>query len=144
METIFWVIGAELTPYLLIRFARILSFKNVASGVPYSEIIADRVREYLADLPHVEEKRMMGGLVFMLKGKMCVGVMHDELLCRTNPELHDTLVEESGCRPLDNSGKSMKGFILIESDALRSGRDFRRWMELALEFNPKAKASKKK
>ena len=112
--------------------------------MPYSELIADRIREFLADLPHVEEKRMMGGLIFMLNGKMCVGVMHEELLCRANPELHDALVEESGCRPLDSSGKSMKGFILVDADLLRSGKEFRRWMELALEFNPMAKASRKK
>jgi TfoX/Sxy family transcriptional regulator of competence genes len=112
--------------------------------MPYSEIIADRVREYLSEFPQLEEKRMMGGLIFMLKGKLLAGIMQDELLCRVNPELHDSLVEETGCRPLDGSGKSMKGFILIDQDVLRTGKEFRRWMELALEFNPKAKASKKK
>jgi TfoX/Sxy family transcriptional regulator of competence genes len=110
----------------------------------YNELIADRIREYLVDLPHVEEKRMMGGLIFMLKGKMCVGVMNDALLVRIDPASHDERLEENGCSPLDTSGRSMKGFILVDEAALRSGKVFRFWMEEALAFNPQAKATKKK
>jgi TfoX/Sxy family transcriptional regulator of competence genes len=86
----------------------------------------------------------MGGLVFMYNGKMCVGIIKDELMCRIEPSLHDTEVEKHGCRTMDFTKRPMKGYILIEETGMRSQQEFDYWINLALEFNPKAKASKKK
>lgn len=110
----------------------------------YDENLADRIRKHLIHLPNLVEKKMMGGLTFMLNDKMCVGVIKDELMCRVNKELHETLVEENGCRTMDFTHKPMIGYILIEESAMRSDKEFERWINLALEFNPMAKASKKK
>jgi TfoX/Sxy family transcriptional regulator of competence genes len=54
----------------------------------FSELLAGRIRERLADLPVIEEKEMMGGLAFMVNEKMCVGVIKDEMMCRIDPALH--------------------------------------------------------
>lgn len=110
----------------------------------YDEILANRIREKLVHLSEVQEKKMMGGLTFMVNGKMCVGVIKDELMCRIDKDLHNTLVEENGCRTMDFTHKPMIGYILIEETAMKSDKDLERWINLALEFNPRAKASKKK
>lgn len=109
----------------------------------YDENLANRVRERLVDLQNIEEKEMMGGLVFMYNEKMCVGIIKDELMCRINPELHETAVEKLGCRTMDFTKRPMKGYILIEDVGMRSQKDLDYWIGLALDFNKQAKSSKK-
>lgn len=109
----------------------------------YSEQIAQRIRERLADLRNVEEKTMMGGITFMVNGKMCVGVIKDEMMCRIDPELQETVVEKQGCRAMDFTRRPMIGYVLIDDSGMRSKADFDYWIDLSLSFNPKAKASKK-
>ena len=109
----------------------------------YNEKLADRVREVLADIPNVEEKKMFRGVTFMVNDKMCVSVSGDELMLRLDPELTEQLTEENGTRPMVHGGKHMKGFIYISEERFRSKKDFDHWIQLALEFNPKAKSSKK-
>ena len=110
----------------------------------YDEQLANRIRERLADLQHVEERPMMGGLTFMYNGKMCVGIIKDELMCRIDPTEHDTVMEKPGCRLMDFTARPMKGYYLIDETGIKGQRDFDYWIDLALAFNPKAKASKKK
>jgi TfoX/Sxy family transcriptional regulator of competence genes len=109
----------------------------------YDEQLAVRIRERIAHLPDVLEKEMMGGLVFMVNGKMCIGVIKDEMMCRIDPSIHDIQVEKNGCRTMDFTHRPMKGYILVEEAALRSVKEMDQWIQLALEFNPRAKASKK-
>ncbi len=110
----------------------------------YSEQLANRIRERLADLPNVEEKAMMGGLTFMYNDKMCVGVLKDELMCRIDPELHEAAVERTGCRTMDFTHRPMKGYVLVDDSGMRRQEDFDYWIDLALDFNKRAKSSKKK
>lgn len=110
----------------------------------FNEQLADRVRELLVDFTDVEEKYMFGGVCFMVDGKMCVGVVKDELMCRLDPELEPVVLENSSCRPMDFTGKSMKGFVFVEEEALKNKRELAHWVKLCLDFNPKAKATKKK
>lgn len=114
----------------------------------YSEALATRIRKRFAELDNVEEKRMMGGLVFMYNDKMCVGIMQDELMCRVDPALHNQLVEKPGCRTMEFANrpaqKVMSGYILVDDSAMRSQKDFNYWIGLALEYNKVAKSSKKK
>ena len=67
----------------------------------YNEKLANRIRKQLADLPNIEEKEMMGGLIFMYNGKMCVGIIKDEMMCRIDPNFHETAIEKTGCRTMD-------------------------------------------
>ncbi len=79
----------------------------------YNEKLADRTREIIS-LVHkkVEEKKMFGGLCFMVNGKMCVGVEQERLMVRLDPARYDEVMEKDGCRPMDFTGKIMKGFCL--------------------------------
>ena len=112
--------------------------------MPYNETLANRVRERFENLENVIEKAMMGGLTFMYNDKMCVGIIKDELMCRINPNLHETEVEKLGCRTMDFTARPMKGYIIINDDGMQSKKDFDYWIDLALDFNTFAKSSKKK
>lgn len=110
----------------------------------YNENLANRVRKRLVNLQNIEEKEMMGGLVFMYNDKMCVGIIKDELMCRIAPELHETVVEKIGCRTMDFTKRPMKGYILVEDIGMKTQKDLDYWIGLALDFNMHAKSSKKK
>lgn len=111
----------------------------------YSEQLAERLRAYFAGKNIVfEEKKMMGGLCFMVDGKMCVGVTADDLMVRLDPEIYNDVLEKEGARPMDFTGRPMKGFVFVEEPALSGKRALGHWVDLALEFNPRAKSSKKR
>ena len=110
----------------------------------YSKELADRIRERLAELPVIEEKEMMGGLTFMVNDKMCVGVIKDEMMLRIEPEFHDTAIEMTGCRTMDFTKRPMRGYVMIDNTGMRTPKEFEYWIALALDFNKKAKSSKKK
>jgi TfoX/Sxy family transcriptional regulator of competence genes len=110
----------------------------------YNEQLADRVRMGLSGIRKVEEKKMMGGLTFMVNGKMCVGVLKDELMCRIVPAGHEAALKRKGCREMDFTGKPMKGFVFVGPAGTRSDKDLAEWLSLSLEFNKNAKPSKKK
>jgi hypothetical protein len=113
--------------------------------MPYDEHLAERVRNLFAERTVAfEEKRMMGGLCFMVDGKMCVGVEKERLMARIAPEIYDEALGRKGCMPMDFTGKPMRGFVFVGEEGLASKRDLERWLGLALEFNPRAVSSKKK
>jgi TfoX/Sxy family transcriptional regulator of competence genes len=109
----------------------------------YNEALASSVREALAEIPNVVEKKMFRGVTFMVNDKMCVSVSGEELMLRLDPEMTGQLVEEYGARPLIHRGKHMKGFIYISEERFRHKKDFNHWIKLALDYNPMAKSSKK-
>jgi TfoX/Sxy family transcriptional regulator of competence genes len=111
----------------------------------YNEKLADRVRELIA-LTHknIEEKKMFGGLCFMVNGKMCVGVEKERLMVRLDPARYDEALEQDGATPMDFTGKVMKGYVFVDIDALKAKKQLSYWVDLALEHNKIAKASKKK
>lgn len=109
----------------------------------YNQKLADRIRESLMDLQHVEEKHMFGGVCFMLNGKMCIGVVKDEMMCRIDPSLDEKVLLMSGCRPMDFSGKPMKGYVFVSDEGFKTNREFDFWVNLCIDFNASAKASKK-
>lgn len=110
----------------------------------YNEKLADRIRERLSTLKQVEEKEMMGGLTFMYNKKMCIGIIADEMMCRIDPEKQDEALARRGCRLMDFTGKIMKGYVMVDATGMKSKTDFEYWIGLCLEFNKKAKSSKKK
>lgn len=109
----------------------------------FDENLAQRVRIALQHLDQIEEKKMMGGLTFMYNHKMCVGIIKDELMCRIDPQLQDLVLDKEGCRMMDFTKRPMKGYIMVSQDGMRTKKDFEFWIKLALEFNSKAKSSKK-
>ncbi|MCF8239069.1 MAG: TfoX/Sxy family protein [Saprospiraceae bacterium] len=111
----------------------------------YSEFFADRIRQAL-DRKSVayEEKKMMGGLCFMVDDKMCVGIVKDEFMVRLNPEEDEKNALLPGARPMDFTGRPMKGYLFIDNEGTDTDRQLESWIDKALEFNPLAKSSKKK
>jgi TfoX/Sxy family transcriptional regulator of competence genes len=110
----------------------------------YSETLANRIREQLVGLKSVEEKEMMGGLTFMYNKKMCMGIIADEMMCRIDPERQEEALGKVGCRMMDFTGRPMKGYVMVAREGTKSKANFEYWINLCLEFNKKAKASKKK
>src|SRR5690349_12299859 len=88
-----------------------------------NDALLERARSALAHLPRVEEKRMFGGVTFMVNGKMCISVGKERIMCRIDPELHERLVDEKN---------------------VRTAKDFDRWIALALEQNAKAQPAARK
>ena len=111
----------------------------------YDELLEQRVRLFF-DAKRIkhESKRMMGGLCFMVKGKMCVGVEKDRLMARIGPEAYDDALTRKGCRPMDFTGRPMRGFVFVEIEGLKSDKALAFWLELALAYNPTAKKSARK
>lgn len=93
---------------------------------------------------NVEEKAMFGGLCFMVNDKMCLGVEKERLMVRLDPAIYDEVMEKEGCKPMDFSGKVMKGFVFVDADVLNTKKKLEYWVKLALEYNKIAKVSKKK
>lgn len=110
----------------------------------YNEKIADRIRESLVSLPKVEEKIMFGGVCFMVDGKMCMGVVKEEMMCRIDPQKEEEALEKNGCRAMDFTGRPMKGYVYVSEEGMKTKKTFDYWISLCLEFNAKAKASVKR
>ena len=111
----------------------------------YNEKLADRTRE-LISLTHknIEEKKMFGGLCFMVNDKMCIGVESERIMVRLDPAKYDEVMEKDGCKPMDFTGKVMKGYVFVDADVLNTKKKLEYWIDLALEYNKIAKPSKKK
>ena len=110
----------------------------------YNEKINDRIREAMANLPKVEEKHMFGGTCYMLNGKMCVGVVKDEMMCRINPEIYEEALQKTGCREMVFTGKPMKGYVFVSEEGFKTEKQFTYWINLCFAFNKLAKSSKRK
>jgi TfoX/Sxy family transcriptional regulator of competence genes len=111
----------------------------------YNEALANKVREIIAQThKNIEEKKMFGGLCFMVNDKMCVGVESQRLMVRLHPEKTGEVLEKEGCKPMDFTGKVMKGFVFVDAAVLNTKKKLEYWIKLALDYNEIAKASKKK
>lgn len=111
----------------------------------YSEFLADRIRISLKEKnTQYQEKKMFGGLCFMVDEKMCVGIIGDELMVRIDPEIQDELLAKPGARMMDFTHRPMKGYLNVSAEGVDLDTDLDDWVQLCLDFNPKAKSSKKK
>jgi TfoX/Sxy family transcriptional regulator of competence genes len=111
----------------------------------YDEKLADRAREIIAEThKNIEEKKMFGGLCFMVNDKMCIGVEQERLMLRIDPEKYNEVIEKEGCRPMDFTGKPMKGFVFVYKNVLQTKKQLHYWIDLALQYNKIARPSKKK
>jgi TfoX/Sxy family transcriptional regulator of competence genes len=100
----------------------------------YDETLAARVRKGIAKRAGFEEKKMFGGLAFLLHGNMCVGVHGDDLIVRVDPDEGVRALSEPGVRPFDLTGRPMKGWLLVKASELESGRALRRWLDAGVSF----------
>ncbi len=100
----------------------------------YDEGLAERIREQLADLPTIEEKRMFGGLVFMVRGHMCCGIVGSELMVRVGPDQYAQALCLPHARKMDFTGRPMKGFLYVGERGIESDQSLKSWIGLALSF----------
>ncbi len=112
----------------------------------YDPDVAKRVREYLENISGIEirEQKMIGVLAFMVNEKMCINVSEDQLMCRFDPDLTEEIAERTGVLPMIMNGKEYKGYCYVEPVGFKSKQDFEFWMNLCLDFNGRAKSSKKR
>lgn len=111
----------------------------------YDQLLARRVRNYLSGFPHllINEKKMFGGLAFLINGKMCVNVSGQNLMCRFDPALTESLSAMKGFLPMVMSDKEYKGYCYIEPHGIQEEVDFQFWIQQCLTFNNTARSSKK-
>lgn len=113
--------------------------------MPFNEKLADRVRELIAaTTDKIEEKKMFGGLCFMVNNKMCAGVKQHEIMVRVGPDLFEELLEKEGVRPMTMGERVAVGYLFVDDSVLATKKELQYWIKLALDFNPFAKPSKKK
>ena len=111
----------------------------------YDTSLADRITDLLTSRRiRFTTKAMMGGLCFMVNDKMCMGVTQQRLMVRLDPAEEAASLKRPGCGPMDFTGRPMKGYVFVQPEGHDSEQDLRHWVDLALAFNPKAKASKKR
>lgn len=112
----------------------------------YDTQLADRVRQYLqqhSDMD-IEEKNMFSGLAFLVNGKMCVNIAGNQLMCRYDPILDAQLAEQPGYQPMIMKGKVLAGYCYVSAEVLHTSKALAYWIRLCLEYNPRAKVSRKK
>jgi hypothetical protein len=102
--------------------------------MPYNEGLAQRVRASLAEHDAVDEKKMFGGLAFMLNGNMCCGIIRDDLMVRVGPEQYADALAQLHVRELDFTGRPMRGMIVVSADGLSSDADLAAWVRRGVAF----------
>ncbi len=100
----------------------------------YDEGLAERIRGILDERQGVSEKRMFGGIAFLIGGHMCVGIVKDDLMVRVGREAHERLLRQAHARPMDFTGRPMKGFLYVASLGLEADADLERWVEHGVEY----------
>ena len=100
----------------------------------YDEKLADRIRNILGRHKGITEKKMFGGLSFLLNGKMCCGVLKDMLVVRVNSKESDLLLKKPHVRPMDFTGRPMKGFLYVSMDGYKTEKQLSVWVERSVDF----------
>lgn len=98
----------------------------------YDELLADRIRGVLGDEMGVSEKKMFGGIAFMINGNMAVGVSGNELMLRVGLEAMDELLDIDGVRPFDKTGRPMKGWVLVEASETAEDAQLSSWIDIGV------------
>jgi TfoX/Sxy family transcriptional regulator of competence genes len=100
----------------------------------YDEKLAERIRRALGPRADVIEKKMFGGIAFLLDGKMFVGIVKDDLMVRVGPERYDAALAEANVRPMDFTGKPMNGYVFVGPKGSRTEKAVKRWVEQGAAF----------
>lgn len=100
----------------------------------YDEGLAQRIREHLQGTRNIEEKKMFGGLCFMVSRHMCCGIIKDKLMARVGPDNYEKLLKIAHAKKMDFTGKPMKGMIYVEPEGLQSEKELEFWVNKSLDF----------
>jgi TfoX/Sxy family transcriptional regulator of competence genes len=110
----------------------------------YNEQLAERVRAIVGDGPGLSERKMFGGIAFMLNGNMFCGITRDDLMVRVGPDRFEEALASPGARPMDFTGRPMKGMAFVGPEGYRTDEQLRGWVEKTLEYARSLPAKKAK
>ncbi|MEM7345668.1 MAG: TfoX/Sxy family protein [Chloroflexota bacterium] len=100
----------------------------------YDEGLAERLRETFESRIETSERKMFGGLAFMVQGNMCVGINNEQLMVRVGKEKHAEALAQPHARPMDFTGRPMKGYVFVDNDGYEADEDLAGWVDRALAF----------
>jgi TfoX/Sxy family transcriptional regulator of competence genes len=100
----------------------------------YSEKLAERVRMAVRRHRGITEKKMFGGLSFLVRGRMCCGVLGDKLVIRVSPEEYERMLKDENTAPMDFTGRPMKGFVYVLPGGTKSDASLKKWVSRAIAF----------
>ena len=100
----------------------------------YDEGVAERLREILAGEFDLDEKKMFGGIAFMVNGNMSCGVVSDTLMVRVGPDRYEQALKRPFASEMDFTGKPLRGFVYVAPDGFESDEDLASWVGMSLEF----------
>jgi TfoX/Sxy family transcriptional regulator of competence genes len=100
----------------------------------YDEALAERVREAIGRKRGVTERKMFGGLAFMLRGNMFVGVLERSLMARVGPRNYERALASRGARQMDFTGRPMRGYVFVDASGTKSATDLKRWVGICAGF----------
>lgn len=100
----------------------------------YSEQLAERIRKVLADRDDITEKKMFGGMSFLLNGKMCVGVIKDKMVVRVGKEQGEVLCKKPHAKTMNFTGKPMKAFVEVKPEGIKAAAQLKKWIAPAIAF----------
>ncbi len=102
--------------------------------MPYSETLAQRISTVLADQAGMVEKKMFGGVAFMVNGNMCCGVVKDDLMVRVGPDRHEEAMAQPYARPMDFTQRPIKGMVYVEPEGVAADAALAEWVQRGLEY----------
>ncbi len=100
----------------------------------YALDLAKRMKDYLGDLPDLEEKKMFGGVGFLVRGNMACGVHGDEMIVRVGADNYSAALQKPFTRPFDMTGRAMAGWVMVARQGFEQERDFEEWVQKGVDF----------
>jgi TfoX/Sxy family transcriptional regulator of competence genes len=102
--------------------------------MPFDKALAERVRALFCGFHSLKEKKMFGGLAFMVDGHMCCGIVEKDFVVRIGPEQYEAALSKPYARPMDFTGRPMRGFVYVSPEGYRSTRNLKAWIQRGLNF----------
>ncbi len=100
----------------------------------YDEKLAERLSKAFRRRKGAAEKKMFGGIAYMVDGHMCCGVIKDMLVVRVGPDAYEKALEVKHTRPMDFTGRPMKGYVYVEAKGIKSDENLKSWIERGIKF----------
>jgi TfoX/Sxy family transcriptional regulator of competence genes len=100
----------------------------------YSENLAERIRHQLAARRGIAEKKMFGGIGFLLRGNMCVGIWKNSLIARVGPDRYDEALQQEFVGEFDITGRAMKGWVVVAPEGIDDDKQLQEWINQAVDF----------
>jgi len=100
----------------------------------YDEDLADRIRAIVSDVPGISERKMFGGICFMVNGNMALGPVRDYLMIRVGPQMYDDALADGRAREMTFTGRSMKGMVEVDAVNLEDDDVLAEWVQRGLDF----------